>query len=238
VAHAMIPAAVYHGLSALENLRRGKTDARESTPVPTVPQGTVDTILPYLSRQLAAMVQLQCLTGARPGEICRMRAVDIDMSGKTWVYKPDRHKTAHLGYERIIHLGEKCQRLIEPFLKPDVQAHLFSPADAVAEMLERRRAARKTPASCGNVPGSNRVKNLKRAPGKSYNVNVYRKAIISACERAGVEPFHPHQLRHNAATTFAREYGVDAARALLGHRMASPNRRNDCRRQRRVCFRR
>jgi integrase len=30
--------------------------------------------------------------------------------------------------------------------------------------------------------------------------------------------WHPHQLRHNAATKLRREYGLDAARAVLGHR--------------------
>jgi integrase len=29
--------------------------------------------------------------------------------------------------------------------------------------------------------------------------------------------WHPHQLRHSAATRFRREYGVDAAGVLLGH---------------------
>ena len=33
-----------------------------------------------------------------------------------------------------------------------------------------------------------------------------------------VPHWHPHQLRHTAATTIRREMGLDAARALLGHR--------------------
>ena len=30
--------------------------------------------------------------------------------------------------------------------------------------------------------------------------------------------WHPHQLRHNAATLFRREHGLEVARILLGHK--------------------
>jgi integrase len=33
--------------------------------------------------------------------------------------------------------------------------------------------------------------------------------------------WHPHQLRHNAATRIRKEYGLDAARVVLGHRSAA-----------------
>ena len=33
-----------------------------------------------------------------------------------------------------------------------------------------------------------------------------------------MEDFHPHQLRHTAATRIRKELGLDAARAVLGHR--------------------
>ncbi len=31
---------------------------------------------------------------------------------------------------------------------------------------------------------------------------------------------HPHQLRHNAATYIRKEFGLDTARIILGHRSA------------------
>ncbi len=31
---------------------------------------------------------------------------------------------------------------------------------------------------------------------------------------------YPHQLRHNAATALRKEYGIEAARVVLGHRSA------------------
>ncbi|HUU22592.1 MAG TPA: tyrosine-type recombinase/integrase [Phycisphaerae bacterium] len=33
--------------------------------------------------------------------------------------------------------------------------------------------------------------------------------------------WHPHQLRHNAATELRREFGLEAARIILGHHSAA-----------------
>jgi integrase len=33
--------------------------------------------------------------------------------------------------------------------------------------------------------------------------------------------WHPHQLRHNAATELRKEFGIEAARIILGHRSAA-----------------
>lgn len=33
--------------------------------------------------------------------------------------------------------------------------------------------------------------------------------------------WHPHQLRHNAATRLRREYGLEAAQVILGHKTLS-----------------
>jgi integrase len=33
--------------------------------------------------------------------------------------------------------------------------------------------------------------------------------------------WHPHQLRHNAATELRKEFGIDAARIILGHHSAA-----------------
>ena len=61
----------------------------------------------------------------------------------------------------------------------------------------------------------------KRQAGDKYTVDSYRKAIRKACEEAGVPVWHPHQLRHNAATNLRREFGIEVARAVLGHRSAA-----------------
>ena len=50
-----------------------------------------------------------------------------------------------------------------------------------------------------------------------YSTASYRKAIHRACKRVGVTAWHPHQLRHNAATELRRQFGLEVARLILGH---------------------
>jgi integrase len=42
--------------------------------------------------------------------------------------------------------------------------------------------------------------------------------IVTACDKAKVPRWHPHQLRHKAATWLRKEFGLDVARVVLGHR--------------------
>lgn len=49
----------------------------------------------------------------------------------------------------------------------------------------------------------------------------YGHAIAKACQRAGVPRWYPHQLRHNAATWLRKEFGLEVARVVLGHRTAA-----------------
>ncbi len=218
----LIPPSVYQALAGVDGLRRGHTKARETEPVKPVLRAHVDAVLTHVSRQVAAMIELQWLTGARSGEVVIMRPSDIDMSGEVWAYKPASHKTAHLGHERIIHLGAKAQAILKPFLdgRPPWM-YLFSPKEAEEARYHTLHEQRKTPLSCGNKPGSNVVTERKRSPGAHYTVTSYRRAIIRGCELAKVPFWHPHQLRHAAATNFRKAYGLDAASVLLGHR--SPN---------------
>src|SRR5271157_2466481 len=93
VGEEMVPPSIHHGLKAVPGLRRGRADVRESEPVKPVPDAFVDAIKPYVSRQVWAMVELQRLSGMRPGEVCMMRSCDLDTSGRVWAYTPESHKT-------------------------------------------------------------------------------------------------------------------------------------------------
>ena len=218
-AEEMIPASVYHGLQAVTGLRRGRSEARETAPVKPVPEAFVDAIRPYVSRQVWAMVQIQSLAGMRPGEVCIMRTQDVDTSGRVWVFTPGSHKTQHHGKERRIYLGPQAQAILRPWLRPELSAYLFSPADVVAERKAELRRNRKTPVQPSQ---RNRAKpKPQRKAGDFYETDAYRRAIARACKAADVPDWHPHQLRHNAATRLRKEFGLDAARAVLGHSSTS-----------------
>ncbi len=217
----IIPGSVFHSLLALEALRMGRCPAPESDPIRPVPDAHVEAIRPWVSRQTWAMVQLQMLTAARPGEILIMRPVDIDTSGKIWIYVPKDHKTAHHGHARNIYIGPRGQQVLRPFLARRVDAGCFSPAEAEAERRETLHAQRTTPLKYGNRPGTNRCENPKRQPGECYTIHSYRRAIDRACRLAKIPSWHPHQLRHNAATSLRKEFGLETARIILGHRSAA-----------------
>ena len=158
--------------------------------------------------------------GARPGEVCAMRACDIDMTGDVWLYRPPTHKTRHRGKERVIALGPQAQAVVKPFLKLDLQAYLFSPLDALAEFRAVRRLRRKTPGTA--VPANRRKGKPKRRPGDHYTDGRLRPRHRQGVRRlkAGVPRWHPHQLRHTHATEVRRRFGLEAAQVALGHSSA------------------
>ncbi|WP_428937797.1 tyrosine-type recombinase/integrase [Fontivita pretiosa] len=259
VAQQLLPSNIFHGLQAVTGLRYGRTTARESDPVRGVPLEQVQAVRPFLSRQVRALVDLQLLTGARGGELLKLRPGDIDRSRAIWTYRPQKHKTALHGKIRTIYFGPKAQAVLTPFLlRPDDRC-LFSPAEAEHERRQMLHQVRKTPLSCGNRPGSNLRKRPQRRPGDYYTPKTYARAIERACDRAFALPqhlapglneqgkpetrkqylarltaeqkqqikafrkahrWHPHQLRHSAATMIRREFGLEAAQLALGHSSA------------------
>lgn len=222
VAEELLPESVYGALMAVEGLKRGRSKANDRPPVKPVPQAHVDAIRPLVGRQVEALIDLQLLTGARAGELVIMRPLDIDTSGNIWIYTPSRHKTEHHGFNRQIYLGPKAQAVVAPFLAGRaVDAYCFSPREAEAERRQKAHEARETPLSCGNRPGTNRRSRPKKEPGERYTRDSYRRAIQRACDKADVPSWHPHQLRHSCATFLRKEFGLDVARIILGHRSAA-----------------
>lgn len=216
VGEAMVPPAVHHGLLAVSGLRRGRADVRESKAVKPVPEAFVEAIRPHVSDQVWAMVELQRLTGMRPGEVCIIRTGDLDTSGRVWSYRPSVHKTEHHGRDRIIFLGPQAQAVIRPWLRCDISRFLFSPREAMEQRAVERRRERKTPLTPSQKARKRKAR-PKRTPGDCYDVRAYYHAIRYGCTRADVPAWHPNQLRHNAATRLRKEFGLDVARAVLGH---------------------
>jgi integrase len=187
-AEEMVAGQVYQNLRAVEGLRKGKTTAREGKKVKPVPQEYIDATLPFVRPVIRAMVQFQQLTGCRPGELCLIRPIDLDMSDSScWVFSPDRHKTAHHEQERHILIGPRAQEVIRPYLGTRLDAYCFSPAESEAQRNAQKRAARKTPLT----PSQRARKPLdspKRAKRDHYDETSYRNAIYRACDKAFPPP--------------------------------------------------
>lgn len=52
---------------------------------------------------------------------------------------------------------------------------------------------------------------------EKYRRDSYRNAILRACDRLGIEPWFPHQLRHLAGTLAREVEGLDGSQHFLGH---------------------
>ena len=52
--------------------------------------------------------------------------------------------------------------------------------------------------------------------GVTAAIQLAEKAELATWRRQ--HSWHPHQLRHNAGTHIRREFGIEAARLMLGHR--------------------
>ncbi|MEM6256838.1 MAG: tyrosine-type recombinase/integrase [Planctomycetota bacterium] len=237
VSEELIPPSVDQALSTVAGMRYGQGGMRETTRVQPVEQEQINAVKPFVSRQVWTLIQLQLLTAARPGELLPLRPIDLDMSGDIWVHTPESHKTAHHGHSRRILFGERAQEILRPWLADRaIDKPLFSPAEAEAERREQLHAERATPISCGNRPGSNRVKKPKRQAGDQYTTSSYGRAIAVACRKAHPAPksldkkqrsqwdrehrWTPHRLRHTAATRIRQEFGLEAAQVILDHQNA------------------
>jgi integrase len=257
VENEFVPPSVLEGLRAVRGLQKGRSEARETGKVKPVLDAHVEAVLPLVSVPVRAMIQLQRLTGMRPGEVVLMRAMDLDTRGSVWLYRPGAdqddhgtHKTAWREHDRVIAIGPQAQEVLKPFLTTNLHAYLFSPRKSMETLYQQ---SQKPNRKLGNAL----KRRTKRKPGDRYTVDSYRVAIQRACDRAFPPPEHlrprtlsngkpetkrqflgrlteaekaelkqwhrsnrwrPHQLRHAKATEIRREAGLDAARAVLGHR--------------------
>lgn len=215
----LVPSSVWHGLQAVAGLRKGETSrVTESQGVRAVPRVHVEAVLPHLNPVVAAMVELQWLTGMRPGEVRTIRGCDIDRTDEVWVYRPVRHKNEHhdLDCERMV--GPRAQEVLKPFLKADPDAFLFSPKEVETRRMMERREARILPL----WPSHER--RYREDPtehlGEVYTTHSYRRAVHRGCKAAGVPQWSPNQLRHSRATEVRKLYGLEAAQVTLGHTTA------------------
>lgn len=233
----LVSMAARDNLLLVENLRKGRSILRVDDPTQTikprqtrrpkpVPREVVESTLPYLSSIVAAMVELQGITGMRSTEICIMRPCDIDRSGEVWIYRPTKFKNEWREdfEEKEICLGPRAQEVIRPYLFRDTQEFLFTPAESDAEHRKRRHEKRKTPLTYGNRPGTNN-RGIK-AFRECFDAATYRRAVTRAVDAANaaraqgaekIPQWHPHQLRHAATTAIRKKLGKEAAQALIGH---------------------
>ena len=226
----------WRALKSVKSLKKGHPDTFDHPDRQEVPDHVVAATLPFLPPVVAAMVQIQRLTGCRPSEIFNMRVGEIDQArdAELWYYMPGSHKTEeHIG-KKDIPLGKPEQELIAPYIAGKApEAAVFSPRTAMEERNAQKRASRKS-----KITPSQAIRNTARAAKPKqyrefYDENSYRKAIEYAIKRGNkvlpegkkIPRWFPYLLRNSAATATELEVGLDESQALLSHTSANMTRR-------------
>lgn len=225
VSEQVVSPVILHGLQSVVGLKRGRSKAKEKQRILPVDEKYVRMVLPFTTKVVASMIELQLITGMRPGEVLILRPCDIDRSGEIWHYYPYKYKTQHLEdptLRRIISIGPKGQEILRPFLLRQEDAYCFTPEESEKDRRIKLSKLRKTPISCGNKPGNNIKENPICKPGQAYDSASYGKAIkyaIKAARKAGlnIPNWTAYQLRHTAATKVRKAFGYESAGATLGH---------------------
>ena len=221
-AKEIVDATVSGVLRELPGLKKGRSRARETSRIRPVSDAIVNATIAALPNVVADMVRVQRLTSARPGEICSMAPVDLDRTADVWIYRPAEYKTEHFEKDRIIAIGPRAQKVLAPYLQDRApESFCFSPVESELQRRAVAAANRKTPLSCGNCRGSNRVARPQRKANERYTTDSYRRAIHRVCDKLDLEKWSPNRLRHTASTEIRRRFGIDAARAVDGHSAAS-----------------
>jgi integrase len=218
----LLPVAVHQALGTVAGLKAGRTDARELAPVLPVAGEHVGATLPFLGPVVRGMVEVQLLTGMRPGEV--------------WVFRPRQFKTRHRGKARAVAIGPRARAVLERLTPAGPTAYYFDPRQAVEEFRAARSAARKTPRYASHMArnAAVRVAAPKRPAAQRYTVSSSGHEVARAVKRANrelgrsatpggydaVPHWHPNQLRHAHGTEVRRLYGLEAAQVALGHERA------------------
>jgi len=217
VGEGIVPSVVLESCKCVAPLKAGRSPAPESKPVATVADSVVDATIEHCTAVVADMIRFQRIVGCRPGELVRITASMVKRSSDVWTITLIEHKTAHHGKSRTIYVGPRAQKILTKYLLRPADKVCFSPIESEQQRLAARHAARVTPLSCGNKPGSNRSRKPRTSPGDAFTAGTYAQSIRAACRRAEVAKWSPNQLRHNAATEIRKRFGLEAAQVILGH---------------------
>ena len=216
---ALIPATVKAELTQVRNIKRGRTSAPERRPVCPVDDATIAATVARMMPNTADMVRVHRYTGMRPCEMCALRWSLIDQTQTPWVYHvpPEANKNewrGELGQPRVVCIGPKARAILERHRGGgDVP---FSPLRAMAEYIAAHAAESAHPLS-EEAKARRRAAHVPRVLGERWTTDAYSKTIAAACRKAGIPSWGANRLRHTFGTEVRRAFGLDAAKAVLGH---------------------
>ena len=229
---------MWHGLQAVESLKRGRSRAKESKRIPAVPREVVDQTLPFLPPTVAAMVEVVWHSPVRIEEVVIMRGDEFDTTGEVWLFRPTSWKTQHAeehGKERAIPVGPNTQAVLKPFMERAKGGYLFKPSDGAGKTQQHhgecyttesmRQAIHRACDQAWPLPDHLARRKIEASGRKHHKLETHQ-AWRRRLGDAGWDEvlawrqqhrWNPNQLRHAKLTRLEREYGTEKARRIAGH---------------------
>jgi len=214
---SVVDAVVHSALMTVDPLRKHRTEAPESPGIAPVAEEVVRATLPHMPPPVAAMAELQLLTGCRVGEVLRVRVRDINRSVEPWEYTPEKHKNEHRDQRRMIPLGPRARAVVASFLDRKPDAYLFDPREVstqeTRDHYDRRSYAQAIRRACDRAFPHPTIK--PREWTRTKRPTEEQRAELEAWRKA--HRWSPLQIRHAVGTRVRAEHDLEAAQAVLGH---------------------
>lgn len=190
----MAPRGSWANLRTLPPLKKGQGGVRETPRRRGTRRADLERVLPFIQRMrrhrpVKAMLELQFILGCRSGEICVMRPCDLD-----------RESGPLIG---------------------GVKVWFYRPMKHKTEHLDLARVIAVGPAAQALLAPwlehcSPEQFVFRTGRGAAYSVKVYDACVWRACRKAGVHVL-PYGGRHSLADRAKKAYGLEGAKAVLGH---------------------
>lgn len=112
-------------LKAIEPIHKGQFGAVDNPPVLPVPTQHFEETLRYVPPKVADALKVLALSGMRTGELLRMRPMDLDMTGRHWLYVTSVHKTQRKTGTTVILIPEPATEILAQRMPKDYTLRFF-----------------------------------------------------------------------------------------------------------------
>lgn len=221
----VIPPHVYHGLTCVRGLKKGRSKAREPEPIEDVPWSVVSATLPHLTPAAATMALAQYYCAMRPQDICSMRPAHLRRDGNVWLYIPPWHKNAWRGTELVKAVPKIAQDLLTPWIG-DPEAPMFRLGDVLRQARRSWRGEQCSPdvyqrsiyRACDKAfppPEPLAVREEETAKERDARLTERQRAELKQWQAS--HRWGPNRLRHAVLTLVGQKIGGKAAQKWAGH---------------------
>lgn len=150
VENELVPAEILLRLQSIAPLLAGRTEAKDRAKRRPVPQDHIEQVKAIVPQRTRDLIDLQLLTGCRPGELIMLTGGMIDRTHQIWIAKLTDHKTAHHDKDRVLVFGPRAQKILIRYLTEDHGKPLFEftrkwYGQAVGDACEKLNIPRFTP---------------------------------------------------------------------------------------------